>query len=158
MEKEELGSNIERDFEVIYNEFRLKLYKHIFGIIGEKTGSLSATEYFAAEVVYLLGSPTVTEFAEYLNISSPNAAYKVRSLIDKGYLVKTRTEDKRSYRLSVTEKFTRYYHKEDSYGAYITKLLEKRLTAEELAYVEKIFRRYIEQINMEKEKEGKDNA
>ena len=158
MEKEELGSNIERDFEVIYNEFRLKLYKHIFGIIGEKTGSLSATEYFATEVVYLLGSPTVTEFAEYLNISSPNAAYKVRSLIDKGYLVKTRTEDKRSYRLSVTEKFTRYYHKEDSYGAYITKLLEKRRTAEELAYVEKIFRRYIEQINMEKEKEGKDNA
>ena len=158
MEKEELGSNIERDFEVIYNEFRLKLYKHIFGIIGEKTGSLSATEYFAAEVVYLLGSPTVTEFAEYLNISSPNAAYKVRSLIDKGYLVKTRTEDKRSYRLSVTEKFTRYYHKEDSYGAYITKLLEKRLTAEELAYVKKIFRRYIEQINMEKEKEDKNNA
>lgn len=158
MENEELGSNIERDFEVIYNEFRLKLYKHIFGIIGEKTGSLSATEYFAAEVVYLLGSPTVTEFAEYLNISSPNAAYKVRSLIDKGYLVKTRTEDKRSYRLSVTEKFTRYYHKEDSYGAYITKLLEKRLTAEELAYVEKIFRRYIEQINMEKEKEDKNNA
>ena len=158
MENEDLGSNIERDFEVIYNEFRLKLYKHIFGIIGEKTGSLSATEYFAAEVVYLLGSPTVTEFAEYLNISSPNAAYKVRSLIDKGYLVKTRTEDKRSYRLSVTEKFTRYYHKEDSYGAYITKLLEKRLTAEELAYVEKIFRRYIEQINMEKEKEDKNNA
>ena len=58
----------------------------------------------------------------------------------------------------MTEKFTRYYHKEDSYGAYITKLLEKRLTAEELAYVEKIFRRYIEQINMEKEKEDKNNA
>lgn len=153
MDKAEIEKDIERDFEIIYNEFRLRLYKHIFGIIGEKAGSLSATEYFAAEVVYLLGSPTVTEFAEHLNISSPNAAYKVRSLIEKGYLIKTRTEDKRSYRLSVTEKFTRYYHKEDSYGAYITKMLEKRLTDEELEYVGRIFRRYIEQINLEKEKE-----
>ena len=70
-EQKELERDIERDFEIIYNEFRLRLYKRIFGIIGEKAGSLSATEYFSAEVVYLLGSPTVTEFAEYLNISSP---------------------------------------------------------------------------------------
>ena len=153
MPSDEARNSIERDFEVIYNEFRLRLYKHIFGIIGEKAGSLSATEYFSAEVVYLLGNPTVTEFAEYLNISSPNAAYKVRSLIEKGYLVKTQTEDKRSYRLSVTEKFTRYYHKEDSYGTYITKMLEKRLTEEEMKYVGRIFRKYIEQINIEKEKE-----
>ena len=86
-------------------------------------------------------------------ISSPNAAYKVRSLIEKGYLVKTQTEDKRSYRLSVTEKFTQYYHREDSYGAYITRMLGKRLTEEELAYVGKIFERYVEQINIEKEKD-----
>ena len=79
---------IEQDFEVIYKEFRLMLYKQIFGIIGEKAGSLSATEFFSVEVVYLLGSPTVTEFAEYLNISSPNAAYKVKSLIEKGYMTK----------------------------------------------------------------------
>lgn len=151
-DKEKLERDIEKDFEIIYNEFRLRLYKRIFGIIGEKAGSLSATEYFSAEVVYLLGSPTVTEFAEYLNISSPNAAYKVRSLIEKGYLVKTQTEDKRSYRLSVTEKFTQYYHREDSYGAYITRMLGKRLTEQELAYVGKIFERYVEQINIEKEK------
>ena len=89
----------------------------------------------------------------YFYFLSPNAAYKVRSLIDKGYLVKTRTEDKRSYRLSVTEKFTQYYHREDSYGAYITRMLGKRLTEEELAYVGKIFERYVEQINIEKEKD-----
>lgn len=151
--KADTKMNIERDFEIIYNEFRLQLYKHIFGIIGERSGSLSATEYFSAEVVYLLGNPTVTEFADYLNISSPNAAYKVRSLIEKGYLVKTQTDDKRSYRLSVTDKFTKYYHKEDSYGTYITKMLEERLNDEELEYVSRIFRRYIEQINIEKKKE-----
>ena len=44
MDKAEIEKDIERDFEIIYNEFRLRLYKHIFGIIGEKAGSLSATE------------------------------------------------------------------------------------------------------------------
>ncbi|MEZ4509662.1 MAG: hypothetical protein R2912_09905 [Eubacteriales bacterium] len=37
----------------------------------EKAGSLSATEAFSAEVIYLLGNPTVGEFAEYIGISSP---------------------------------------------------------------------------------------
>ena len=130
---------IEQDFEVIYKEFRLMLYKQIFGIIGEKAGSLSATEFFSVEVVYLLGSPTVTEFAEYLNISSPNAAYKVKSLIEKGYLTKEQTDDKRSFRLKVTKKFLDYYHATESYGAFITRMLEKRLTKEELTEAERIF-------------------
>ena len=143
---------IEQDFEIIYKEFRLMLYKQIFGIIGEKAGSLSATEFFSVEVVYLLGSPTVTEFAEYLNISSPNAAYKVKSLIEKGYLTKEQTEDKRSFRLGVTKKFLDYYHATESYGAFITRMLEKRLTKEELKEAEKIFAHYVEQIEIEKNK------
>ena len=143
---------IEQDFEVIYKEFRLMLYKQIFGIIGEKAGSLSATEFFSVEVVYLLGSPTVTEFAEYLNISSPNAAYKVKSLIEKGYLTKEQTDDKRSFRLKVTKKFLDYYHATESYGAFITRMLEKRLTKEELTEAERIFAHYVKQINIEKRK------
>ena len=92
---------IEKNFEIIYREFRLRLYKHVFDIIGEKSGSLSATEYFSAEVVYLLGSPTITEFADYLNISSPNAAYKVKSLESKGYITKEQTDDRRTFRIRV---------------------------------------------------------
>lgn len=143
---------IEQDFEVIYKEFRLMLYKQIFGIIGERAGSLSAMEFFSVEVVYLLGSPTVTEFAEYLNISSPNAAYKVKSLMEKGYLIKEQTDDKRSFRLKVTKKFLDYYHAIESYGAFITRMLEKRLTEKELKEAEKIFAHYVEQINIEKAK------
>ena len=114
---------IEKNFEIIYREFRLRLYKHVFDIIGEKSGSLSATEYFSAEVVYLLGSPTITEFADYLNISSPNAAYKVKSLESKGYITKEQTDDRRTFRIRVTDKFLQYYHDTDSYGTFIMKML-----------------------------------
>ncbi len=148
---------IEQDFEVIYREFRLRLYKQIFGVIGEKAGSLSATEFFCVEVVYLLGNPTITEFAEYLNISSPNAAYKVKSLMEKGYLTKEQTSDKRSFRLGVTKKFLDYYHATESYGAFITRMLEKRLKNDELKEAEKIFRHYVEQIKLESAKAQKDN-
>lgn len=44
--------------------------------------------------------PTVNEFASFVQISPPNAAYKVNSLIRKGYLKKVQSqEDKREYRL-----------------------------------------------------------
>ena len=144
---------IEKNFEIIYKEFRLQLYKHIFEIVGERAGSLSATEFFAAEVIYLLGSPTIGRFAEYLNISSTNAAYKIKSLAEKGYITKTQTEDKRTFRVSVTEKFTKYYHSQDSYGAFILSKLKKRFSEEELQKVDEIFQQFVDQINIEKETE-----
>ena len=144
---------IEKNFEIIYREFRLRLYKHVFDIIGEKSGSLSATEYFSAEVVYLLGNPTITEFADYLNISSPNAAYKVKSLESKGYITKEQTDDRRTFRIRVTDKFLQYYHDTDSYGTFIMKMLSERLGPEELEKVDRIFEQYIAQIDLEKENE-----
>jgi hypothetical protein len=42
----------------------------------EKAGSLSATEAFSAEVIYLLDHPTIGEFADFIGISQPNASYK----------------------------------------------------------------------------------
>lgn len=142
---------IEENFETIYKAFRLELYKHIFSIVGEKSGSVTATEYFALEVVYLLGNPTITEFAEFLNISSPNAAYKVKSLIEKGYLLKEQTDDKRSFRLSVSDKFLRYYHRSDSYGSFIMKMLSGKMSVDEIAQIDKLFEKFIAQIKIEKD-------
>ena len=149
--KEEIGKSIEEDFESIYREFRLQLYRRIFSIVGERPGSLSATEFFAAEVIYLLKNPTISQFAEYLKISSPNAAYKIRSLVEKGYITKAQTDDKRSYRVRVKEKFTQYYHDSDSYGSFIFSRLRQRLNEEELRQVDGIFRRFLDQIAIEKE-------
>lgn len=137
------------NFEKIYANFRLELYKRVFATLGEREGSLTVTEFFAVETIGLMGNPTVSEFAEALSVTSPLAAYKVRQLIDKGYIVKVPAEDKRSFRLAVTEKFTRFYHPENSYGTYIFEILKKSLTEEELAFCDKLFEKFVETIESE---------
>ncbi len=98
------------DFEELYRYLRLAHYQKLFATISEKPGSLSATEAFSAEVIYLLGEPTIGEFADFLGISQPNASYKVISLVSKGYITKQPCEDdKRECRLIVTKKFRDYY-------------------------------------------------
>lgn len=75
-------------FESIYRQFRLEFYKNMFSIVKERVGSLSATEMSSAEIIYLLKQPTIKEFADFIEISQPNATYKVKSLIEKGYIQK----------------------------------------------------------------------
>ena len=68
------------------------------------------------EVIYAMKNPTVNEFASFIQISSPNAAYKVNSLVRKGYLKKIQsTRDKREYFLQVTQKYLDYYNISMSY-------------------------------------------
>lgn len=102
-------AGIEEPLLELYRNLRLLHYRNLFGHVREKAGSLSATEAFSAEVIYLLDRPTVGEFADYLGISQPNASYKVNSLVSKGYLVRESGGDRREAHLSVTEKFTEYY-------------------------------------------------
>ena len=112
---------IEQNFERIYRDFRLRLYKYIFSVMGEREGSLTVTEFFSVETIALMGSPTVSEFADALSITSSHAAYKVRQLIEKGYVTKTPTDDRRTFKLEVTDKFKKYYHEKNAYGNYIFK-------------------------------------
>lgn len=146
----DLERSICENFEKIYSDFRLKIYKRIFKVLGEREGSLTATEFFAVETIGLMGSPTIGEFAKALSITSSHAAYKVRSLADKGYIVKRATGDRRAFRLEVTDKFTRFYHKEDSYGNYIFSLVSGAMTAEELKTVGGLFEKFVNIITAEK--------
>ena len=52
---------------------RLESYRKMFHTLREKAGSLSATEAFSADVIHLLGRPTLGQFAATLGISQPNA-------------------------------------------------------------------------------------
>ena len=70
----------------LQNWLRLEATKKMFHTLREKTGSLSATEAFSADVIHLLGRPTLGQFAATLGISQPNATYKVNNLAAKGYL------------------------------------------------------------------------
>ena len=94
----------------LYRNLRLAHYRNLFGQLREKDGSLSATEAFSAEVIYLLDRPTIGEFADFIGISQPNASYKVTSLVTKGYLERVCSDDDhREAHLHVTKKFLDYY-------------------------------------------------
>ena len=72
---------------------------------------------FSADIIHLLGSPTVSQFAETIGISQPNATYKVNQLTAKGYLEKhVQARDRREVVLTTSEKFTGYFDedKEDA--------------------------------------------
>ena len=135
--------DLESNFEKIYRTFRLNIYRKIFEVLGEREGSLNATGFFAVEAIGLMNEPTVGEFAECLSITSSNAAYKVRQLIKKGYVIKVPTDDKRSFRLRVTDKFTRYYHSDNSYGSYIFRLISQSLDEEEIEQTNRLFEKFV---------------
>ena len=125
----------------LYNQLRLNSYRQLFGAIRERDGSLSATEAYAVDVIFLLGSPTVTQLAEALGISQPNATYKVNNLVAKGYVVKTSSEeDRRECRLQLSEKFYRYYQESTRFVDDTVAALEKNHTPEELAVFENVLR------------------
>ena len=118
----------------LYKRFRLMTYRKLFGRIREKDGSLSATEAYTVDVIYLLGNPTVTQLAEVLGISQPNATYKVNNLVTKGYVVKTVSEeDKRETRLQVCDRFYNYYGDLDHFTDKAVAALESEYSPEALA-------------------------
>ena len=77
----------------------------------------------------------------FVNISPPNAAYKVNSLIQKGYVRKEQSpEDKREYHLEVTQKYIDYYN--ISYG-YLTTVMDRiknRFPEEDVDRLEQMLR------------------
>lgn len=125
--------------KALYEHFRLEHYQELFGRIREKDGSLSATEAYSADVIYLLGSPTVRTFAEVLGISQPNATYKINNLAAKGYVVRTISdEDRRECRVSVANRFYSYYNTDYPFIEQGIEQLRKNHTPEELEKFEKM--------------------
>ncbi len=100
---------LERYLLQIYTKLKLKFYKTIFEQFEQGDRNLSIVETFSLEVIYALGNPTVKEFAEFLQISSPNATYKVNRLIKKGCIKRVQNiNDKRKYYLEITDKYLEY--------------------------------------------------
>ena len=132
----------------LYKQFRLKNYKALFGTIREKDGSLSATEAYTADVVYLLEDPTVTKLAETLNISQPNATYKVNNLVSKGYVTKTTSEDdKRECHVQVCDRFFRYYSDSTSFIDEAAARMETRYSADEISKFSEMLRFLTDSLN-----------
>ena len=122
-------------FNEVYTKFKLHFYQEIFRRFQDREASLTTVETFCMESIMALGRPSVNEFATFMRISPPNAAYKVNSLVKKGYIRKIQSpEDRREYHLEVTQKYIDYYNISSSYMAEVM----DRIAAEDCAKLEEI--------------------
>lgn len=126
-------------FMDVYTKFKLHFYQEIFCRFQEREASLTTVETFCMETIQALGNPTINEFASFMHISPPNAAYKVNSLVKKGYARKVQSDsDKREYHLQVTEKYLHYYNISSSYTQRVMERISQRFSPEDCARLEEI--------------------
>ena len=130
---------LEQAFFNVYTKFKLHFYQEIFRRFQDREASLTTVETFCMETIMALGTPTVNEFATFMRISPPNTAYKVNSLVKKGYIRKVQSrEDKREYHLEVTSKYIDYYNISASYMVEVMHRISSRFTPEECEKLEKM--------------------
>lgn len=122
----------EERFAEIYTNFKLHFYRSIFGNFENREATLTTVESFCMEVIYAMKNPTINEFSRFIQISSPNAAYKVNNLIRKGYLRKIQsTKDRREFYLQVTQKYLDYYNVSTNYVDTVLKRVKENMTVKE---------------------------
>jgi DNA-binding MarR family transcriptional regulator len=130
---------LQDSFSKVYTKFKMHFYQKMFEKLQERETSLTTVETFCMEIIYALDKPTVAQFADMANISSPNAAYKINNLVKKGYLKKVQSEeDKREYHLEVTQKYIDYYNISNTYLKTVMCRIEDRFSKEELETMERM--------------------
>ncbi|MBM6778209.1 MarR family transcriptional regulator [Collinsella tanakaei] len=130
---------LEEMFESVYDKFKLHFYQETFARFQNREASLTTVEAFAMEAIHALGSPTVHEFADFMRISSSNAAYKIGSLIRKGYVEKVQSEsDGREYHLRPTQKYLDYYSISSHYIHDVMARIKERFSEDDLAKFEEM--------------------
>ena len=130
---------LEQAFNSVYSKFKLHFYQEIFRRFQDREASLTTVETFCMESIQALGSPTVNEFAGFMRISPPNAAYKVNSLVKKGYIRRVQSpEDRREFHLEVTQKYIDYYNISTRYMAEILDRATRRFSPEDCEKLEEM--------------------
>lgn len=132
---------LQENFSKVYDKFKLQFYRKVFELVRERDGSLSAMEAFSLEVIQMLNTPTVGQFADFLNISQSNATYKVNSLIKKGYLERQNSQlDRREYHLILSEKYYNYIGLLSTYESIVTQRMIDRFPPEDIAKFDEMLR------------------
>ena len=154
---------LEQAFNSVYSKFKLHFYQEIFRRFQDREASLTTVETFCMESIQALGSPTINEFASFMRISPPNAAYKVNSLVKKGYVRKVQSaSDRREYHLEVTQKYIDYYNISSSYIKTVMDRLTTRFTPEECEKLEEMLqivsRELMPEVGLPPEAEGENGA
>ena len=132
---------LKESFRGVYTKFKLHFYQAVFSRFQSQESSLTTVEGFCMEIILALGRPTINEFARFVHISPPNAAYKVNSLIQKGYIRKERSpEDKREYPLAVTQKYIDYYNINYRYLNTVMDRIQDRFPPEDVQRLDEMLR------------------
>ena len=124
---------LEQALTNVYVKFKLNFYQEMFNRIRSRETSLSTVELFCVEVIHALGNPTVAEFSSFINVSGPNATYKVNCLVKKGYIKKVRSEiDRREFHLEVTDKYYEYYSINQDYIKTVSDRAAEKFSKEQV--------------------------
>ena len=113
---------LEQAFQDVYTKFKLHFYQNVFQRFATREATL-----------------TTVEFSRMMQISTPNAAYKIGSLVKKGYVEKIQsTVDRREYHLRPTQKYIDYYNISYSYLSTVIERVRKRFPEEDVDKLEQM--------------------
>ena len=130
---------LEQIFQEVYTKFKLHFYQNVFQRFAEREATLTTVETFCMEGILAMNEPTIAEFSRMMRISTPNAAYKIGSLVKKGYVEKIQSQtDRREYHLRPTQKYLDYYNISYSYLHTVIERAHERFTPEELETLERM--------------------
>ena len=116
----------------IYDKLRLHFYMMVYSRFENREATLTTVESFSMEVIMALGNPTVAQFASAVKISSPNAAHRIKCLIQKGYVEKNRSEeDAREYHLKPTQKYLKFRQINQDYLDILMERCKERFSPED---------------------------
>ena len=68
---------LEQAFQDVYTKFKLHFYQNVFQRFATREATLTTVESFCMEGIMAMGEPTIAEFSRMMQISTPNAAYKI---------------------------------------------------------------------------------
>ena len=116
---------LKENFSHVYDKFKLLLYDKAFNDDGDDD-ALSAFEVICMEIITALKEPTVNAFADAAHMSSPNATYRVNSLIKKGYINKK------------TEKYTKNYGMVYDYIGIVCDRIKEKFSEDDVEKLDEI--------------------
>lgn len=138
---------LEKDFERLYFKFRNNYCQNIFTGTDEEVDSLNPTEIYCVETIFLMNRPTIHQFANYVNISQPNATYRINNLMNKGFVRKVlSTEDRREYFLEVTDKFSKEYGMNSSFNIEFINKIHEKFNKEEIEQLELLLSKIVNEV------------
>lgn len=126
--------DLEQHFNNMYDKFKLMLYDRALKERGSSApGDLSLQEVIYMEIIIALGSPTVAEFSRYSKLSAPNTAYRLNKLEEKGYIIRTRSDqDKREFRIVPTSRYREEYGIIFDYIHLVCDRIEERFSPDDV--------------------------